>query len=145
VISLCSLGFEEESKSQVDLDWIWKENAGPAFIPPPLVNIPPAMANQPPALPRLQTDSKLLDPEKHFNFIKNECFGGRNFDITTLFRGSEHGFTAAEFHKRVDNHENILYLIKTNEHNRTFGGYFKVKVTKSADDTHFHDKDAFII
>jgi hypothetical protein len=87
-------------------------------------------------LPRLQTDSTLLDAEKHFNFLKNECFGGRSFDMITLFRGSQHGFRASEFHKRVDNKDDILYLIKSDEHNRTFGGYFKVKLTPAAEDTY---------
>ena len=63
----------------------------------------------------------------------------------TVFRGSEHGFTAEEFHKRVDNKDDILYVIRTEQHNRTFGGYFKIKMIKSSNDTRINDKDAFII
>ena len=55
--------------------------------------------------------------------------------MITFFRGSEHGFRASEFHKRVDNKDEILYLIKSDEHNRTFGGYFKVKLTPAPDNT----------
>jgi len=63
-----------------------------------------------------------------------------------VFRGSEHGFTAAEFHKRVDNKDDILYVIRTEEqYNRTFGGYFKINMIKSSDGTKINDKDAFII
>ena len=61
VISLSSLAFDdEERKSEVDLDWIWKDNnAAVANIPPAIVNpppvfianIPPAIVNPPPVVP----------------------------------------------------------------------------------------------
>ena len=43
VISLSSLAFDdEERKSQVDLDWIWKDNnEAVANNPPPVVAKPP--------------------------------------------------------------------------------------------------------
>jgi len=46
VISLSSLAFiEEERKSDVDLDWIWKENNEVvANIPPVIVNPQPVVA-----------------------------------------------------------------------------------------------------
>jgi hypothetical protein len=92
IASLSSLAFDEESKSEVQLDWIWKNNEVAQPQPIPLVvKIPPAVA-------KLQTDSVLLDAAKNFNFIKNECFGGRNFEISTLFRGSVDGFSAFGFH-----------------------------------------------
>jgi hypothetical protein len=61
VISLSSLAFDdEERKSEVDLDWIWKDNKEaaanipPAIAkPPPVVvaNIPPSIVNPPPVVP----------------------------------------------------------------------------------------------
>ena len=87
----------------------------------------------------------MLDVSRHFNFLKNDCFGGRNFSLTTVFQGTKHGYKASEFHKRVDNLENILYIVKSEEHNRTFGGYYKIKMIPSSDDTLIDDKDAFII
>jgi hypothetical protein len=77
VTSLSLVAFEEESKSEVNLDWIWKNNDDARLDPPQPVNIPQLIVNILPVLPRLQTDSNLLDAEKHFNFLKNECFGGR--------------------------------------------------------------------
>ncbi len=42
VIQFTSLFSDEESKTQVDLDWIWKKIEEPPIQPPaPLVNIPP--------------------------------------------------------------------------------------------------------
>ena len=74
VISLSSLAFdEEERKSQVDLDWIWKDNNEA------VANKPPAIVNPPPVVPKHKINSKFIDSEKHYNFIKNECFGGRQF------------------------------------------------------------------
>ena len=84
------------------------------------VNIPP------PVNPKLKVDSMMLDAEKHYNFIKNECFGGREFDMNRLFRGTENGFTPAAYHQLVDNKTDILYLISTVEHKRTFGGYYSI-------------------
>ena len=64
--------------------------------------------------------------------------------MSSIFRATEHGFKVGEFHKRVDEKDDILYLIKT-EHNRTFGGYYKVKLTKQSQGKYSTDKDAFII
>jgi len=48
VILLSSLSFvEEERKSQVDLDWIWKDNNQAAANKPP----PVAVVNPPPVVP----------------------------------------------------------------------------------------------
>ena len=118
--------FEEESKTSVDLDWIWKENLEKIqkiIIPPLFVNIP-----IPHVSPKLVIDSKLMDSVKHFDFIKNQCFNGRELSFKKIFRGSEDGFTASKFHSMVDNQDHILYLIQTEQHNRTFGGYFSVNL-----------------
>ncbi len=41
VIRLSSLAFVEERKSEVNLDWIWKESIeAVANIPPAIVNLP---------------------------------------------------------------------------------------------------------
>ena len=53
VISLSSLAFDdEERKSAVDLDWIWKDNKEAVDnIPPPIVKPPPVVvANIPPVV-----------------------------------------------------------------------------------------------
>ena len=65
--------------------------------------------------------------------------------MTTVFQSAKHGYAASEFHKRVDNLDNILYIVKSEEHNRTFGGYYKIKMIPSANDTRTNDKDAIII
>ena len=105
------------------------------------------MVNIPQALPqpeRLKIDTTtLIDPNKHFNFIKNECFGGRAFEMKRIFSGSQNGFTAAEFHCLVDNNDHIMYIIKS-EHDRTFGGYCSVKLQPSKSG-YFEDKLAFMI
>ena len=86
----------------------------------------------------------MIETDEDFEFLTKECFGGKNFEMKTLFRGTEHGFKKNEFWKRVHNQENVFYLIKS-EHNRTFGGFFKVKLTQAANDTYFPDKDALIL
>ena len=65
--------------------------------------------------------------------------------MTTVFQGTKHGYTASEYRKRVDNLENILYIVKSEENNRTFGGYYKIKMIPSSNGTKIDDKDAFII
>ena len=72
----------------MDLDWIWKEQVAHNELPPPVY----------PVSPKLDIDSKMIDPEKHFDFIKNKCFSGRQLTFTKIFRGSEDGFTASKFH-----------------------------------------------
>ena len=120
VISLSSLAFDdEERKSEVDLDWIWKDNNEAVANNPP-----PVVAKPPPVVPQKKINSKYIDSEKHFNFIKNKCFGGREFEIKRVYSTDEHAFTGAAFHKEVDFKDDILYVINS-EHNRTFGGYFK--------------------
>ncbi len=54
VISLSSLAFdEEERKSQVDLDWIWKDNNEAVANNPPANAKPPpvVVVNPPPVVP----------------------------------------------------------------------------------------------
>ena len=53
--------FEEERKTQIDLDWIWNEQVPNIVLPAPVF----------PVSPKLSIDSKMIDPEKHFDFIKN--------------------------------------------------------------------------
>lgn len=42
--------------------------------------------------------------------------------MTLLYRASENNFSAAEFHKKCDGHQDTLTLIQT-EYGRVIGGY----------------------
>ena len=45
----------------------------------------------------------------------------------------------------VDNKDHILYVIQTEQHNRTFGGYLSVKLSSANQDKYNEDTIAFII
>ena len=54
-----------------------------------------------------------------------------------IFRASQHGFKASDFHSRCDNIENTLVLLR-NEYGKTLGGYTPVK-WNAASSTHAAD------
>ena len=62
-----------------------------------------------------------------------------------LFNSLQHGFTRTEFQRIVGDKDNVLYLIKTEEHKRTFGGYYSVRMKSVNINTDIRDEKAFII
>jgi hypothetical protein len=62
-----------------------------------------------------------------------------------LFNSNQHGFTKNEFERIVGDKDNVLYLIKTEEHKRTFGGYYSVRMKSVSIDNYIKDEKAFII
>ena len=61
-----------------------------------------------------------------------------------LYKGSEHGFTSSQYHKRCDGKSPLLCIVESNHHS-IFGGY----TTKSSKDTtagncYVPDEESFI-
>ena len=49
----------------------------------------------------------------------------KKYKIELIFRGSEDGFAAADFHKKCDEKGTTLIIIKS-EHQKIFGGFTDV-------------------
>ncbi len=62
-----------------------------------------------------------------------------------LFNSIQHGFTRSEFQRIVGDKDSVLYLIKTEEHKRTFGGYYSVRMKSVNAGGNIKDEKAFII
>lgn len=70
-----------------------------------------------------------------------------DFDLsqkwTLLYRGSQHGFKASDFHAKCDNIPKTLTIIKTNKRN-VFGGYTEATWESPTTETWKCDKNAFL-
>jgi hypothetical protein len=66
-------------------------------------------------------DSKILPDGRHKKLL-NLCEFPAGQKWNLLYRASEHGFSADDFHSKCDNHANTLTVIKTTNGN-IFGGY----------------------
>ena len=118
----------EQKQRKAVYGWI-RENYGDSF----LNDIADIIYN----FYRLILDSKILSEDEKIEFVhflydslkqqnNHKTANIKSLDTQLLFRGSEHNFAAAEFHKYCDNKGPTITIIY-NEHNRIFGGY----VTKS--------------
>lgn len=63
----------------------------------------------------------------------------------SLYSSNLNGFTKSEFHRIVGDKDNVLYLVKTEEYNRTFGGFYSVRFKSVSDDNYIRDEKAFIL
>ena len=89
---------------------------------------------------KIMPDSKIGMKYDEVNFIK-ECFD-RPFETELLYRGSDHGFAAKDFHTKCDNKGANISIIKS-EHGLIFGGYTSLS-WESLNNKYFLDNDAFI-
>lgn len=66
--------------------------------------------------------------------------------LELLFRGTEHGFTLPAFHSCIDGKGPLLFVVKSAQYNKVFGGYTSKPWTTPADtEQKFHyDHNAFI-
>jgi hypothetical protein len=64
------------------------------------------------------------DADKHLQLLR-ESFG-QPAQLERIFRASEHGFSAAAFHKHCNDIEDTLTILRT-EFGRTIGGYSHYK------------------
>ena len=75
-----------------------------------------------------QIDSKVLELKgtvtKDLEFINKALNNPKQIEL--IFRGSEHGFRASEFHRLCDNTEDTFVLVRT-EFGRTVAGYTHYK------------------
>ena len=62
----------------------------------------------------------LLNIERDYNLFKNK-FGGRDFSLSLVYRGSEQDLTYEEFWKLVGGKQPTLHVVK-NEHDHIIGG-----------------------
>jgi hypothetical protein len=88
-------------------------------------------------------DSKILNASEYHKKLIDLC----EFDVETkwnlLYRASEHGFTAQDFHSKCDNHANTLAIIKSTNGN-IFGGYTQQLWTIIDGGGFKEDKNAFL-
>ena len=70
------------------------------------------------------------------------CDFQRDDKWTLLYRASNHGFGATDFHSRCDGHANTLTIIKVEGSENVFGGYARVAWNSSK--AHQHDPSAFV-
>jgi hypothetical protein len=63
-------------------------------------------------------DSKIMSAEC-FDFVDQELIEGK--DLELIYRGSDHGFKASDFHTKCDNIADTLVVIQSN-HGKVFGG-----------------------
>jgi len=61
--------------------------------------IPPIAA--PVLPPKINPNSYLLEVSKHFKLFK-KWFDGLDFDLSLIYRGTEHQFSTVKFHEIVD-------------------------------------------
>ena len=73
-----------------------------------------------------------------------ELLGNKKLVTTLLYRGSEHGWTAADFHSRCDNKGPTVSLFKVRDGD-CIGGYTKAQWSSSDPDGQFvRDSDAML-
>eukprot|EP01084_Bolivina_argentea_P277559 473891_1 len=88
--------------------------------------------------------SKLMTFKEDIDFVKllrTKIFDIKRFNL--LFRASEHGFKAKDFHNKCDNHAPTITIIQSNFGN-IFGGYTKIEWTTPTQCKHFKDRDSFL-
>jgi hypothetical protein len=88
-------------------------------------------------------DGKLINSQEHAAFFK-ECFENRAFELKRIFRASEHEFSIAKFHELCDNKGPTLFVGKSEQHEKTFGGFTSVSWNKDRDGNRETDPRAFL-
>jgi hypothetical protein len=88
-------------------------------------------------------DGKLINYQEHADFFK-ECFENRAFELKRIFRASEHEFAIAKFHELCDNKGPNLFVGKSEQHEKTFGGFTSVNWNKDRHDNYETDPTAFL-
>ncbi len=88
-------------------------------------------------------DGKLINYQEHADFFK-ECFENRAFELKRIFRASEHEFAIAKFHELCDNKGATLIVGKSEQHEKTFGGFISVSWNKDRSGNLETDPTAFL-
>ena len=88
-------------------------------------------------------DGKLINYQEHAAFFK-ECFENRAFELKRIFRASEHDFTIAKFHELCDNKGPTLFVGKSEQHNKIFGGFISVSWNNDRNGNYETDPTAFL-
>jgi hypothetical protein len=73
-----------------------------------------------------------------------KTFRGRTFKTTKLYRGSEDGFMAKDFHRLCDNKEATISLFKVHETGDCIGGYTNAKWCASDKEIWVSDNGAVV-
>ncbi len=87
-------------------------------------------------------DANLINDFEHSDFFK-ECFNNREFELTRIFRASEHEFSAYSFHHFCDKKGPTLFVAKS-ELWKTFGGFTSVDWNKDRNGNYEVDPTAFL-
>ncbi len=88
-------------------------------------------------------DAKLINSQEHAAFFK-ECFKNRAFKLKRIFRASEHDFSIYKFHELCDNKGPTLFVGKSEQHEKTFGGFTSVDLNKYKGSIWETDHTAFL-
>ena len=80
---------------------------------------------------------------KRKTHIYNMLFGNAKKSFRLLYKGSVHGFSAEEFHKKCDNMGPTISIIKSDK-NKVFGGYASVSWNSLHLTSHVNDPHAFV-
>ncbi len=88
-------------------------------------------------------DGKLINYQEHAAFFK-ECFENRAFELKRIFRASENEFSIAKFHELCDNTGATLFVGKSEQYEKTFGGFTSVNLNKDRHCTWETDPTAFL-
>jgi hypothetical protein len=91
----------------------------------------------------LEIDSKILVEFSTKDLLFKICGFDSSQKWTLLYRGSQHGFKASNFHAKCDNIPKTLTIIKTNKRN-VFGGYTEATWESPTTETWKCDKSAFL-
>ena len=79
-------------------------------------------------------NSSIIKSESEFSFIKQALESQAKVkSLKLLYRASENGFSASEFHKKCDNIEHTFTIVRT-EFGRTIAGYTPLKWNQKAGD-----------
>lgn len=91
-------------------------------------------------------ESRLLDIKEDYAVMK-EAFGGSNFKLLLIYRGSRDGFLAKQFHAKCDNMGPLLTLVKADATKEILGGYTSVGWHKPVTYTYQFQQDrrAFLV
>jgi TLD len=66
-------------------------------------------------------------------------------ELELLFRGTRDGFTLPAFHEKLDGNNQLIFFVKSAEHNRVFGGYTALPwTTPKTDALFYYDFQAWI-
>jgi hypothetical protein len=85
--------------------------------------------------------SNILTPHQEA-VLQELCDLNHNFNLKLIYRASEDGFSATDFHRRCDGYPNTLTIVKVKGNNNIFGGFSSL--SWGTENNYKEDNDAYI-